>query len=182
MGPIAILYDPDDSSTTEATKAIPVELFAMERRGGHNFYYVMLNDDEEAVLSSNDDEEREYTIDRAYEGDPESTVLFTSRDVINKGPEPTPDDEIQRSRVSDFVRWALEGEARLAALQTSESGLEGTAIDLRELAAADVWDYNASSDGQTFTIRYTIYSCHSFDKNKDYYLISQSAQLNPFRK
>lgn len=178
MDPLYIVYDPSDPDVTETSKDVCVELFAMERRGGHNFYYVMLNDDEPPILSPDVYEEHEYTIE-GEEGSPDSKVTVTSREVSNEGPEPTPDEEVQDSRVSDFLRWASEGDARLAALQPSGNGAESAESDLKELAAADVWDYNASYDGQSFTIRYTIYSCHSFEKNKDYYLISQSAQLNP---
>lgn len=165
--------DPDAEDTASVA-----ELFAMERRGGHNFYYVMLNDDNPAEFSEEAKTEYEYEIE-GPEDDP-TAVIQTEFDIVPEEPELTPAEEalLHDSRVADFVAWAQSGPSRLAALQSS-GGAEGAMDDLKELAAADVWDYNASYDRQTFTIRYTVYSCHSFDHNKDYYLVSQSAQLNP---
>ena len=165
--------DPDAADTADVA-----ELFAMERRGGHNFYYVMLNDDNPAECSEEAKTEYEYEIEGPE--DAPTDVIQTEYGVVPEEPELTPAEEarLHDSRVADFAAWAQSGPSRLAALQSS-GGAEGATDDLKELAAADVWDYNASYDGQTFTIRYTVYSCHSFNYNKDYYLVSQSAQLNP---
>lgn len=79
---------------------------------------------------------------------------------------------VKRARVENFLAWVRTGAAALPS--------NGMTTDLRELAEANVWDIDCSNRGQTFTIRYTIYSCHSFTNDMDYYLISQSGQLNSF--
>ena len=144
--------DPDAEDTASVA-----ELFAMKRRGGHNFYYVMLNDDNPAEFSEEAKTEYEYEIEGPQD-DP-TAVIQTAYDVVPEEPELTPAEEarLHDSRVADFAAWAQSGPSRLAALQSS-GGAEGAMDDLKELAAADVWDYNASYDRQTFTIRYTVYS------------------------
>ena len=172
MEELNILRVPDENDDPDEA----VEIFAMERRGGNNFFFVAMNDDSEPLISA-DREEREYIID-GPENDENGTVSVKTSIVSADKPEYPADEEIQNGRVDEFVKWAAGGEERLAALKAGASA-NSAESDLKELAEANVWDINCSETGQTFTIRYTVYSCHSFNDNLDYFLVSQSAQLNP---
>lgn len=78
--------DPDAADTADVA-----ELFAMERRGGHNFYYVMLNDDAPVEFSKEAKIEYEYEAE-GTEDDP-TAVIQTEYDVVPEEPELTPAEE-----------------------------------------------------------------------------------------
>ena len=170
MEPLNILQSPD----AEANLNNAAEIFAMERRGGHNFFFVAISDGN-VILSPDSREEYSYTVSGDFEAK-DGKVIAASRNVSADWPEAPADGETARGRVAEFLDWAASGAKRLAALEEARDGAED---DLKELAEACVWDVNCSESGQSFTLRYTIYSCHSFSQNQDYYLVSQSAQLNP---
>lgn len=150
-----------------------VEIFAIEKRDGNNFFYVAMSD-ESGELVSPYIEERSFAVS-GDKYDEKGELLVRTKTVSDDMPDIS-DGAAQEKRVKDFLLWAATGKERLASLK---HGLRGGEAELQELAEANVWDKNLSSDGQTFTIRYTIYTCHSFTQNLDYYLISQSGQLNP---
>ncbi|MEG1799054.1 MAG: BACON domain-containing protein [Synergistaceae bacterium] len=153
-----------------------VEIFAIEQRGGHNFYFVAMDGTAEPLISA-DREERTFVI--SGDEDRVNSEVVTQKSTVSEDkPGHLSDNEIQNGRVEELLNWAANGENRLNALNLAKAA-NSAENDLRELAEADVWDINCSDSGQTFTIRYTVYSCHSFNENKDYFLISQSAQLNP---
>lgn len=167
---------------------VTVEIFAMERRGGHNFYYVTLNDDDGDVLISPDIEVRTHTIIGA-ENDKNGSLDVSVKTVSADMPLYPSDEIVQGTRTQGFLDWVAGGENRLAQINrdsknemsdnSAKNTGDTTAADLKELAEASVWTIDNSYKGQTFTLRYTIYSCHSFTTNDDYYIISQAGQLNP---
>ena len=144
-----------------------VELFAVRRRGSGTCFFVTHNDDE---VVSRDVTGRTITIIGA-ERDATGSVNVTPTAVENRNII-MEDATVQRTRVQNFISWAKETAAAEVKVSDSSS-------NLRDLAEAYVWDIDASYQGQTFTIRYTLYSCHSFTNNMDYYFVTQSAQLNP---
>ena len=81
-----------------------------------------------------------------------------------------------RGRVRNFVDWIEEGKRAATA---KASAATDVANDLTQLAEAKAYRYEFTDFGQTFTIRYTVYSCHSFTNDMDYYFVEQSSQLNP---
>ncbi|MCR4817824.1 MAG: hypothetical protein K5841_02570, partial [Fretibacterium sp.] len=145
----------------------PVELFAVRKMSNGLRFFVTLNDDQ---VVSRDVAGRTITI-IGPEGDPTGSVDVTPTAVKNKNIT-MEDATVQRARVQNFISWAQETNAAEATVSDSSS-------NLRDLAESYVWDIDASYQGQTFTIRYTLYSCHSFTNDMDYYFVTQSAQLNP---
>ena len=80
-------------------------------------------------------------------------------------------------RVHNFVAWLKETKAADAKATASDNLADD---DLQKLAEANIYDTPFYSDySQTFTLRYTVYACHSFTNNLDWYFVTQSAQLNP---
>ncbi len=154
---------------------VPVELFAVEKREGNTFFFVSTNDAPAPQLPL-ETEEKEYIIS-GDENSEKSEVISNSRTVSTDKPSGSDNAAIMRHRVQNFISWATSGNERIT--QLSAERQKNSADDLRTLASASVWDRDLSTGKQTYTIRYTIYSCHSFKQKKDYYLISQSAQLNP---
>ena len=176
-------------SSPEAEDGKPFELFAVCRAGGDVHFFVALGDDGGGPVSETMTE-RTITIVNGPEDldlDKVDWDALTSEDLdkfqgldvlVSEEVVPTPmpqaeDSVVQNARVDNFIKWAEETKAKAEAT-ASDGG-----SDLRELAEAYVWDKDCSDEGQTFTIRYTIYSCHSFTNDMDYYFVTQSAQLNP---
>ena len=122
----------------------------------------------------------------------EQIELFAARRVggdnwwfVDGGGEPAADEDDGgaarlRGRVREFVRWVKETKEAEADTSSKPSVFTSAANDdITKLAEADIWSIPFSDRGQTFTIRYDMYSCHSFTDDSDYYYVTQSAQLNP---
>jgi len=146
-----------------------IELFAARKMNDGNHFFVTQDNDENESYS-HEDTEYTYTI-IGPEDKPtniEKTEKTTKDKVLNES-----NDILQKTRVANFATWVQEQNTK----QANKS--ETSSTELHDLAEANVWDVDKSDDGQSFTIRYIQYSCHSFTNGMDYYFISQSAQLNP---
>ena len=154
---------------------LPAELFAIQKLDGKTAYFVSLNDDT-GYSTSEDTVEETFTI-IGEENSETSKVVSTDKTVSMDTPEQVEESKVQGLRVQNFITWVKTEKENTVKKSTLRKGSGDD--DLSRLASATVWNKDLSSKGQTFTVRYTIYSCHSFVQNKDYFLISQSAQLNP---
>ena len=118
--------------------------------------------------------------------------LFAARRVggdnwwfVDGGGEPAADEDDGgaarlRGRVKNFLAWVKETKEAEADTSSKPSVFTSAANDdITQLAEADIWSIPFSDRGQTFTIRYDMYSCHSFTDDSDYYYVTQSAHLNP---
>ena len=80
-------------------------------------------------------------------------------------------------RVHNFVAWLKETKAADAKATASDNLADD---DLQKLAEANIYDAPYFNDyDQVFTIRWKLYSCHSFKNGMDWYFIEQSSNLNP---
>ncbi len=146
------------------------DLFAVRKKNGKHHFFVTLHHEEDTPGSAT---KRTITI-IGPEDNPTSVDVTEEPVKKNSGLD---NDTIHRGRVRNFVAWNRE--LKTAAAETKVKTAGSTSSELQDLAEAYVWDIDASYQGQTFTIRYTLYSCHSFTNNMDYYFVTQSAQLNP---
>ena len=157
-------------SSPEAEDGKPFELFAVCRAGGDVHFFVALGDDGGGPVSPTRTEHKN-TIEGPVD-DPADVIV--TEEIVPTDDATWDSDALNASRVDRFAAWAEETGAKAKATAS-----DGPSSDLRELAEAYVYDVDASNRGQTFMIRYTIYSCHSFTNDMDYYFVTQSAQLNP---
>lgn len=164
-----------------------VALFAVEQIKGNNFYYVAANDDdadldnliaepEQMLCETSDGTDAMY---ETQEGD------LNKKHKSNKDKDDLTEEIIQENRMNRFMNWIYDEDGRMEKLESNMETIGKSfkkidnSVDLKNLAEASSWDEDVSSEGQSFRINYTSYSCHSFKNDQDFYAIRQSAVLNP---
>ena len=94
-------------------------------------------------------------------------------------------DEANTARVATFLKWiatkdmgfsTLGSEGNKAAAKIAASSENE---DITKIANAYKVFHDCSEPGHTMHLEYTIYSCHDFDTGDDWYIVTQSGNLNP---
>lgn len=151
-----------------------VEIYAMAKRGKDVFTYVTRSDNN--VITGG-------TADVSGSFEPVSTSEeVVSEDAEANAPveeyEDAEDAKQQRLRVANFIEWARsidDMQSELTAARTAANDDN----DLTKLAQAQVVQNDCSYEGRKYLLTYTIYACHSFTDNRDYYLVQSSHSFNP---
>lgn len=171
---LAALGEEPDFDLSSADKDQNVEIYATARRGKDIFTYITRSDNNQIAAASVD-------VSGTF-AEEESSSEKISTDVPASGTAISSDAEAeafqQRLRVENFLAWAngLDGLGRqIDSANASDS-------DLTKLAQAHVVQNDYSKDGRRFILTHVIYACHSFADGSDWYLVQESAQLNPSAK
>ena len=94
------------------------------------------------------------------------------------------EEAFQDSRLARFTSAMLQPDLPGAALASAERrallrAAGGDRAELTEVAAAEMKTWDFSIYGQSFLVSSTVYSCHNFGDGSDYFLVKQTAMLNP---